>query len=333
MGRYSIGILGTGNLGTALGREFVTDERAELRAIAEINEEVRVEAGKTLGIPSGSQYDSLEDMLTDEDLDALAITTPHTLHFDQIQYAFDEGLHILCEKPLVTTVEDAETLVERDKETDSVLMVGYQRHLESQHRYLHNLFSDGGPTPTYISAEIAENWIESYAGTWRTNYELSGGGFMFDTGSHLIEALLWVVNERPKSVSAEMDFYDENKQIEANASVRIRFENGSVADLTMPGDVQRLSERLHIWDDEGSVYVDAKQWRDYEVVRVEEDGTEVTPDLASYGTQTKVEAFLETIETGSEPPVTAEDALRALAVTEAAYESNRTGKRVPVSYK
>lgn len=333
MSRYKAGVLGTGNLGTAIGQGFVVDERTDLVAIGEISKEARVKAGETLGVPTGSQYKDLESMLAGEDLDALAITTPHTLHFDQIQRALDEGLHVLCEKPLVTTVEDAATLVERDEETDSVLMVGYQRHLEPQHRYARTMLADGDRSPTYISGEIAENWIESYEGTWRTNYELSGGGFMFDTGSHLIDGLLWVVDERPEYVSAEMDFHDEDDRIESNASLRIRFENGLVADLTMPGDVQRLSERVHVWDDEGSIYIEAKQWRDYDVTRIEADGTEHTPDLSEYSTETKVEAFLEAIETGSEPPATAEDALRALAVTEAAYESDRTGERVSVSYE
>lgn len=333
MSRYKIGILGIGSLGTALGRGFVDHESAELTAIAEISEDVRVTAGETLDVPPSAQYEDLEAMLAGEALDALTITTPHTLHFGQIQRALDEDLHVLCEKPLVTTVEDAAELVERDGETDSVLMVGYQRHLEPQHRYARDRWADGDHTPKYVSAEIAENWIESYAGTWRTNPDLSGGGFMFDTGSHLIEALLWIVSDTPKYVSAEMDFYDDDELVEANASMRIRFEGGLVADLTMPGDVERLCERMHVWDDDGSVYIDASQWRDYDVTHIDGEGTEHSVDVSQYGHQTKVEAFMEAVETESDPQVTTEDALRALAVKEAAYESARTGERVPVSFE
>lgn len=331
MSRIKIGIIGTGGLGTSLGSGVVDHERAELVALADIDEDARTAAGAELGIQPDAQYEDLDSMLAGEGLDAMVVATPHTLHFDQIQRGLDAGLHVLCEKPLVTTVEDARTLVERDEETDSVLMVGYQRHLESQYRYARDRWADGDHTPEYVNAEIGENWIESYTGTWRTDYDLSGGGFMFDTGSHLIDVLLWALGEEPDYVSADMDFHDDEGRIEANASVRIRFESGVVADLTMPGDVGKLSEWVHVWDDEGSVYFERKTWSDYDVSVVDEDNEERVPDISGFDTQSKIDAFVEAIQTGTEPPATAADALRALAVKEAAYESDRTGERVPVT--
>jgi predicted dehydrogenase len=208
-------------------------------------------------------------------------------------------------------------------------MVGYQRHLgpafiEARERI------DGfdGP-PKFITAEITQNWIEAQRGKWRTDPDLSGGGQLYDTGSHLIDAVLWTTGLTPEAVSAEMVFDDEAERVDTQAMVNVEFEEGTVASISVSGDSPQVREHIHVSGDEDTVYVTGEEWDDREVSIIDEDGGEYYPPAEGERT-TKAEAFLEAIDTGSEPPATARDALAVTAVTEAAYESARTGERVEV---
>nr|WP_223302219.1 Gfo/Idh/MocA family oxidoreductase [Haladaptatus sp. R4] len=89
----------------------------------------REEAGNALYVGQGARYESHEAMLDEEELDAVLIGTPHVFHYEQIMDALDQGLHVLCDKPLTTDREKAREVVQRSEAAeDQVLMVGYQRH-------------------------------------------------------------------------------------------------------------------------------------------------------------------------------------------------------------
>jgi predicted dehydrogenase len=75
-----------------------------------------------------------KEMLDSVEMDAVQISTPHTLHFEQIMASLDKGLHVLSEKPMVCTVDHAHQVIAKAEESGKVLMVSYQRHLGAQYR-------------------------------------------------------------------------------------------------------------------------------------------------------------------------------------------------------
>jgi len=89
-----------------------------------------------------------------------------------------------------------------------------------------------------------------------------------------------------------------------------------------------VREHVHVWDEQGAVYLEGRQWEPREMSRVETDSTTVVPYIDRDHQKDKAEAFIDCIETGAEPPATARDALVVTALTEAAYESARSGERV-----
>lgn len=330
--RYRMAILGTGGLGMMLGQQ-VRRSQSELVAVADVSDESRARAGDEFDIPPEARYETLDDLLDSETLDALVIATPHTLHYDQIIEALDRDVHVLCEKPLVTDLDRARHLHQRAQESDTVLMVGYQRHLEPEFRYARERWADGDSTPTFISAEITEDWLDGNIGTWRVDPSLSGGGFFYDTGNHVIDAILWTTGLTPETVSADMEFHAEDIDIRGN--ITLEFEEGPTAHISCHADVPRVTERLSGWDSDGSLRITGREWGTRSLTVVREDGSEVDPyiperDSAYVSQRTKLEAFEEAIAGEAPPPATTADALRATAVTDAVYESGRTGETVSV---
>jgi len=327
--KLRVGVVGGGYIGTTVGRLFNQDPRSTVTALADIDPETRRTAGESLYVGEGSQYDDYVEMLDAERLDAVLVGTPHTLHYDQITAAMDRDLHVFCDKPLATDLADARELAERAESSDRVLMVGYQRHLNPAFIRARERW-EGDLEPQFVSAEITQDWIDRFEGTWRTDPDLSGGGNLYDTGSHLVDGVLWTTGLVPEAVSAEMVFADEDSRVDQRAILTVEFRNGAHGTISVHSDAPCVREHVHVWDAEGAVYLEGRQWEEREISRVEADSTTVIPYVDRDQKRDKAEAFVDCIETGETPPATARDALTVTALTEAAYESARSGERVDV---
>lgn len=317
------GIVGCGWLGIDIGGQARDHDAARVEAVADVNESALADAGEKLAVPATRRFTDHEAMFEAADLDVAVVTTPHAFHYDQVTDALDAGLHVVCEKPLCIDAGRARELVERIGGGDRLVMIGYQRHLRESFRTARDHVRAADEI-TAVDAEIAQPYVESFGGTWRTDPDVSGGGVTYDTGNHLIDGLLWVTGLTPVAVSAEMEFVDDARRVDAAASLSVEFENGVVGSIGVSGRTPRFSESLRVWTDEDGV-------------RFDEDGLtvhgadgEFRPRLERHREPNKVEAFLDALESGRSPPATARDSYRAVALTEAAYEAARTGERVPV---
>ena len=322
-----VGVVGTGTLGTGLGRALNGTTTGRVVAIADVAEDSRTRAGDRLDVSAERRYEVYGEMLDDADLDAVFVATPHALHYEQVVAAMDRDLHVLCEKPLTVSLETARDLVERDEAREEVLMVGYQRHIEGPYVAAREAVESWDGQPTFVTAEITQNWISGQRGSWRANPALSGGGQLFDTGSHIIDAVLWITGLEPTAVTASMVFQGENDGVDTQATLTVEFEADAAATIAVSGDAPRVREHHRFWGDDGAVYVDGRGWNDRTVHTVDTDGAERHPRIEDRYPN-KVVAFVEAVEEGVEPPATPRDALKVTAVTEAAYRAARTGERV-----
>lgn len=324
-----VGVVGGGYIGTTVGAEFYATPLAEVQAVTDVNESTLADAGWLLGVGADHRYTDYRQMYESENLDAVLVGTPHTFHYDQVRSALRSGMHVLCDKPLTTDLEQARDLAELATTREEVLMVGYQRHLNAAYRRARERWQ-GDATPRFVTAEITQDWIGRFEETWRTDPALSGGGYIYDTGSHLLDALLWITGLTPSYVLADMDFADDEQQVDVRSTIQIDFEEGATATISMWGDAPCVREHLHAWDDQGAVYLDGRQWERRKLEFVDSESTTTTPYFSASEQSTKAEAFVEAIHTGTEPPATAHDALVVTAVSEASYKSARTGERIPV---
>jgi predicted dehydrogenase len=177
---------------------------------------------------------------------------------------------------------------------------------------------------------LGQDWFENIAVGWRGDPEMNGGGFLYDSGAHLLDAVLWAHGGTPTEVSADVSLSDpDNHRADAESTLTIGFDDGSRAVLSFSGRAPGWHERAAGWDEAGRVVVEEQE------VTVDDWGEEpYSPDVEvsdwDHQSKGKVAAFAAAVRTGEAPPATARDGLRAVAVTEAAYESGRTGEPVDV---
>jgi len=127
-----------------------------------------------------------------------------------------------------------------------------------------------------------------------------------------------------------MAFYDDEQRVDRRAHLDVRFENGATGTFSFHGDAPSVREHIHLWDEEGAIYLEGTQWGSRKVVEIDSNAGEYVPYIDPRDERNRADAFLESVRNGTEPLATVQDALRVTALTEAAYEAARTGDRVSV---
>lgn len=324
----AVGVAGLGYIGTAVGTEFRNHPDASVTAVCDPNDDRLSAAGDLFDVDEAARFRSYDRLIERAPIDAVVIGTPHTLHYEQVIAALDASLHVYCDKPLTTDVARAREIVNRDARSDRTVMVGYQRRLQEPYRRARERFRTS--SPRWLSASITQDWIAEADGTWRLDPELSGGGFLYDTGSHVVDAVCFTSGLDPVSVVASMDFHDD-ETIDRRAHLDVEFAGGATASIACHGAVPAVREHLYGWDTDGAVCIDGRGWGARRFRRIDADG-EYRPTLDPRTERTRAEAFVESVRSDVPPPATTRDGAVVTALIEAAYQAGRADgpKRVPV---
>lgn len=273
--------------------------------------------GLSASIP---RYADHMEMLKSAKLDAVLISSPHTMHYQQTVDAVDAGMHVLLEKPMVCTVEHAHLLVDRVKRSDRVVMLSYQRHYDPVYRYARNLVASGElGRLTYIQAYLAQEWMQATAGSWRQVPELGGGGQLIDSGSHICDMLLFVPGKRVESVSARVDF--RGRPVDINSGAVLQYEDGLMGTLTIIGDAGGWWEDWTINGEKGTLFI--RNGRIF-LKRFREPLVEVEKSELPAGTNPD-RAFLEAIKGLGPNETPVEIGVGVISLTEAIWKSGAEG--------
>lgn len=169
------------------------------------------------------------------ELDAIFIITPHALHHDQTKACLEAGLDVLLEKPMVMTAAEARSLIEARDRTGKLLVVAFNGSLSPQIRLAARLLraNEFGRLLT-ISGMVWQNWGPNTAGTWRQQPALSGGGFLFDTGAHLLNTIADLAGEDFSEVAAWFD--NQGRPVETLAVVMGRLVSGGLVTFHACGE-------------------------------------------------------------------------------------------------
>jgi len=220
-------------------------------ACARLRDEELVPRGKPVSI-----FHTLEEQLRLARVDAVVLATPHQLHYGQARAALRAGVHVLVEKPMVTSTRQATALVDLARKQKRVLAIAHQGSCSSELRYIRRLLAEGklGEITT-VDGFISQDWLSRCRGTWRVSRELAGGGMLYDTGSHLLHAVLWLTGLKPVNVGAMVD--NRGTEVDVVSSVLVRFDNGAMGTLLANGDARTFSSGLRIVGTRGTVVTGA----------------------------------------------------------------------------
>lgn len=321
-----LGAIGLGGLAGVQLDALAEIDGVDVVAGADIDPAAREAFETDVGAPA---YDDHEAMLAAEELDVATIVTPHTLHYEQAVACIDRGVDVHLEKPMVTRVADAVDLVRRAAEADCVLQVGYQRHFHPAYREMRRVVETGRVGEVHmVSCYLGQDWIGGQLGSWRTDPDLSGGGQLSDSGSHLLDAALWTTDSEPREVTALMDYRDHAVDVNTAIAATLSGPDRPItASVGVSGDGTAMEEGLVVWGTGGHLeYTDG-------VLTVSEAAGETytaeptAPDYRAI-TKAKLEAFAEAVRGERDVAVPGEYGLRVTALTEAAYRSVEEGRPV-----
>jgi predicted dehydrogenase len=168
-------------------------------------------------------------------LDAVFIITPHAYHHDHAKTCLEAGLDVLLEKPMVMNASEARSLMEIRDRTGRLLVVSFQGSLSPAVRTAVKMLRSGETGPILnISGTVWQNWKEATVGSWRVQPELSGGGFLFDTGAHVLNTIADLAGQDFEEVAAWMD--NRGLGVEILGAVIGRLKSGALVTINACGD-------------------------------------------------------------------------------------------------
>jgi predicted dehydrogenase len=231
-----VGFIGLGMMARGHARE-VLDHGGRVVAVCEPSDGAYAFAEKLFGErglalpPNEPDWNRFIETYAGQ-LDVVVIVTPHALHFAQATACMDAGLDVILEKPMVMTAAEAEALIQTRDRTGRLVMVGFQGTASTRGTEARRLLRSGELGQILnVSAVVWQDWATNTAGSWRQQPDASGGGFMFDTGAHMLNTVTDLAGEDFTEVAAWQA--DDGYPVDIRSVVMGRLASGVL--VTMNG--------------------------------------------------------------------------------------------------
>ena len=349
MSKIGIGIIGGGGI-AAEGHisGYLTDPRCEVVALWDLDAAKVREQAQRLGVPNPTFATSLEELLSRDDIQAVSVCTPDHLHGEHAHAALRAGKHVLCEKPMTTTREDAARLVQDVRETGLTFLSGQIVHHQPDYQAM---------VAAYQAGEIGEAWLAEsdyisdmrrYYGPdsetpWRTDPR-APQDILLGGGCHSMGVMMWAMNTKVKQVFAYANHKAEpSLSINDCYLVSMTFENGAIGKLIAASGNRGAAPtggRLVLYGTKGTlwgskIYRNNRESKKTEVIRDFKEEFKEHKPLVQGTRQVQHWAeqcshFLDCIEGKAQPVTSVLEGARIVAALCAAIESARTGKPVDV---
>lgn len=313
--------------------DAVRSAGGEVVALMSSNKERGAQFALRNGI--GASYTDIDAVLAHPGVDAVYISTTNELHLQQALAAIAAGKHVLCEKPLAMSVEDARCMV--NAAARAGVQLGTNHHLRNaaSHRKIRELVQGGAiGKPLFVRVNHAVYLPPSLQG-WRINKPEAGGGVILDISVHDADTLRFVLGAEPVSVVATSTASGMAQQgLEDGVMAAIEFDNGVIAQIHDAFTVRYASTGFEVHGMEGSIFgTDVMTQRPIgEIVLRNEQGAHTVPIDHSNLYVHAIGAFHAAMRGDGWPAATGEDGLRSLATALAIQSACRTGQRTNVIY-
>ena len=219
---------------------LMIESGADIRVICEPssdNYERALERLEERGAPAPPNEPDLARMIDKygDELDAVFIITPHNLHHDHAKMCLEAGLDVLLEKPMVMNAAEAVSLIQTRDRTGKHLVVAFQGGLSPQIRHAADLIASGelGELRT-VTGMVWQGWKGATAGSWRQIPEIAGGGFLFDSGAHMLNSVCTLVGQDFATVAAWLD--NRGTDVDIDGVVMARLQSGALVTINGCGD-------------------------------------------------------------------------------------------------
>ena len=289
-------------------------------------------------------YGDLQEFLRSE-IDAVLVMVPHAYHEEIVVQCAAAGKHVLCEKPMATTLEGCDMMIKATRDAGVKFMIAENHRFLPAHQYIHDAVQDGLVGDVFlVRAFEGVNEIPglSQQGFWKGDPIKAGGGCFMDMGAHKFAALEWMLEDQVESVTAVLAKQVARlaEKAEDNALAMVRFANGALGEvivsftqmappfnnLEVYGTRGTILEN-HMWEKPVRIYShhEAMTERKYQWVEPEIEHA-TFPGYYILCAKYLDEHFARCIIEDREPGFTPEQAKSAIAGVLMGYLSAHTGK-------
>lgn len=322
MHRTRFGLIGAGNIAATYAVAFQQCSTLELVAVSDID---LANAKKIANGLNARTYDSYSAMFENEkDLDAVVVATPPNMHDEISCFFLENGISVLCEKPLCTNLFGAVRIAGAAAQSSATFAMA------TKFRYCADVIAakdiiSSGILGDILQIENAFNSTVDMSGRWNSNPEIAGGGVLIDNGTHSVDIIRYLVG--PIAEIFAIDGGNTNGlSVEENVMVMARAESGAVALIDLSWGIEKAKPYfISIYGSKGTLHIG---WRESKYK------LHCNSEWVVYGKgYDKIEAFAAKLGnfagavSGNETLLTnIDDALASVAAIDAAYRSLETGR-------
>ncbi|WP_299825676.1 Gfo/Idh/MocA family protein [uncultured Roseobacter sp.] len=270
MSRIRLGMVGGGNdafIGAVHRIAARLDDRYAFvaGALSSTSEKARA-SGAALGLDPTRTYDDFKQMAIREariknGIEAVSIVTPNHVHFAAAREFLKRGIHVICDKPLTSTMADARKMAKAVEESDALFVLTHNYTGYPMVRQAREMIAKGDIGKIrVVQVEYPQDWLTKHEdfkqAAWRTDPAQSGaGGSTGDIGTHAHNLACFVTGLRVESLAADLQAFVSGRQLDDNAHVMLRFEGGARGMLwssqVAPGNENAL--RIRVYGENGGL--------------------------------------------------------------------------------
>jgi UDP-N-acetyl-2-amino-2-deoxyglucuronate dehydrogenase len=336
MSKLKFAILGCGRISYKHVEALIkNNEDAELVSVCDVVEERASERKgqyeKVITNADVKVYTDYMEMLKRENIDVVAIATESGYHAKHAIDCINNGTHVLIEKPMALSVEDADKIIALAKEKNKKVCISHQNRFNPPIQKLRRAIEEGR-FGRIINGTARILWTRDNnyykQAPWRGTAELDGGTLM-NQCIHNIDLLQWMMGSDVERIHAERDTYLRDIEMEDFGAILIRFKNGSIGMVEGSACVypKNLEETLSIFGEKGTVVIgglavnEIKTWqfadeKDYD----KEQGNTEIDSVYGEGHTPLYKDFIDAINNNTEPLVSGEEGKKAMEIILRAYE-------------
>lgn len=342
-----VGVIGIGNMGSAHAKHIFAGNTngMVLAAVCDVAESAR-DWAKT-ALPGVPVYEDSTALIKSGTVDAVIIATPHYFHPTIACAAFENGLHVLSEKPAGVYTRQVEAMCKAAKASGKVFSIMFNWRTNSLLKKAHEMVHNGELGELKRLTWIITNWYRSQyyydSGSWRASWAGEGGGVLLNQAPHNLDLWQWIFG-MPCRLRATCSYGKyHNIEVEDEARIYAEYENGATADFITSTAECPGTNRLEIVGDKGKLLVEDGMLRFWRLQTREREHCftsqhscaypemvleEMRQEETGYGHCIVLQNFADAILNGTPLIASGEEGMNELMISNAAYLSDWTGEMV-----
>ncbi len=343
---FNIGIIGCGKIAQVRHiPEYADNPNVKLSGYFDLNQERAAELAKKYG---GKAYATYQDLLADKSIDAVSVCTANSSHAEITIAALKAGKHVLCEKPMATTLPECEAMVKTAKETGKFLMIGHNQRLAKAHVKAKELLKSGliGEIVSFRTTfghPGPETWsVDPGKNTWFFDKNRAAMGAMADLGIHKTDLIHFLTDQTIIETSAKLSTIDKRDAsgaligVDDNAICLYKLSGGATGTMTVSWTYYGAEDNstvlygtkgiMRIYDD--PTYSIKVFTREGETILFDIDKIQTNDKQTKSGV---IDLFVDCLVDNHEPEISAAEVLKSMRVVFASIESSETGRSVAVN--